>query len=78
MATQRPVVEIMTGLIKANMPSRIAFQVSSKQDSRVILDRNGAEELKGNGDMLFMQGGKLERHQGVYISEDEIKKIVKL
>jgi hypothetical protein len=76
MATQRPVVEIMTGLIKANMPSRIAFQVSSKQDSRVILDRNGAENLKGCGDMLFLQAGKLERHQGVFISEEEIKKVV--
>lgn len=77
MATQRPVVEIMTGLIKANMPSRVSFKVASKQDSRIILDRNGAENLKGAGDMFFLQGGQLERHQGVYVSEDEIKKITR-
>jgi len=75
MATQRPVVEIMTGLIKSNMPSRIAFKVASKQDSRVILDQNGAEVLNGNGDLLFMQSGSIERHQGIFISEDEIKNI---
>jgi len=74
MATQRPVVEIMTGLIKANMPARISFKVASKQDSRVILDQNGAECLNGNGDMFFIQNGELERLQGVYVSESEIKK----
>jgi hypothetical protein len=76
MATQRPVVEIMTGLIKANMPSRISFKVASKQDSRVILDQNGAETLKGAGEMIFTQGGQIEKFQGVYVSEEEIKKIV--
>jgi S-DNA-T family DNA segregation ATPase FtsK/SpoIIIE len=76
MATQRPVVEIMTGLIKANMPSRIAFKVASKQDSRVILDQNGAELLKGAGEMLFMQCGIIEKHQGVYVDENQIYSIV--
>lgn len=75
MATQRPVVEIMTGLIKSNMPSRISFKVASKQDSRVILDQNGAESLKCAGEMIFMQNGQTEKFQGIYISEEEVKKI---
>jgi DNA translocase FtsK len=77
-ATQRPSVNVVTGVIKANMPSRIAFLVSSKVDSRTILDANGAEELLGNGDMLFMPPGqgRLVRIHGSYISEDEIKKVL--
>ena len=75
-ATQRPSVNVVTGVIKANMPSRISFLVSSKVDSRTILDSNGAEELLGNGDMLFMPPGqgRLARIHGSYISEEEIKK----
>ena len=78
-ATQRPSVNVVTGVIKANMPSRVSFLVSSKVDSRTILDSNGAEELLGNGDMLFMPPGqaKLMRIHGSYISEDEIKKAIK-
>ncbi|MHB1660712.1 MAG: FtsK/SpoIIIE family DNA translocase [bacterium] len=77
-ATQRPSVNVVTGVIKANMPSRIAFLVSSKVDSRTILDANGAEELLGNGDMLFMPPGqgRLSRIHGSYIPEDEIKKVL--
>lgn len=77
MATQRPVVEIMTGLIKANMPARVAFKVASKQDSRVILDETGAETLKGAGEMIFKYNGITERHQGIWISDDQIKNICK-
>ncbi len=78
-ATQRPSVNVVTGVIKANMPSRISFLVSSKVDSRTILDSNGAEELLGNGDMLFMPPGqgRLVRIHGSYISEEEIKKAIK-
>ena len=77
-ATQRPSVNVITGVIKANMPSRIAFLVSSKVDSRTILDSNGAEELLGSGDMLFMPPGqgKLLRIHGAYVSEKEIKKVI--
>ncbi|MHB1545395.1 MAG: DNA translocase FtsK [bacterium] len=77
-ATQRPSVNVVTGVIKANMPSRLSFLVSSKVDSRTILDSNGAEELLGNGDMLFMPPGqsRLERIHGSYVSEEEIKKIL--
>jgi hypothetical protein len=75
MATQRPVVEIMTGLIKANMPARISFKVASKQDSRVILDEPGAEALCGAGEMIFKCNGTTERHQGVWVSDEQIKKI---
>ncbi len=75
LATQRPSVDVITGLIKANFPSRIAFQVSSKVDSRTILDGMGAEALLGRGDMLFSPGGtpKPIRLQGTYISNDEIQ-----
>lgn len=77
LATQRPSVDVLTGIIKANFPTRLTFQVSSKTDSRTIIDTNGAENLLGNGDMLFMPPGtsKLQRIHGAYISEAEILKI---
>ena len=75
MATQRPVAEIMTGLIKSNMPARISFRVESKADSRIILDESGAETLKGAGEMLFKCNGAIEKFQGIYIPEQQIKKI---
>ena len=77
-ATQRPSVDIITGLIKANIPSRIAFAVSSQFDSRTILDMNGAEKLVGKGDMLFNpQGsGKPLRVQGTFISDEEINRVI--
>jgi S-DNA-T family DNA segregation ATPase FtsK/SpoIIIE len=77
LATQRPSTDIITGTIKVNIPSRIAFSVSSQTDSRVILDQGGAESLLGMGDMLFRGAGssKLERVQGAFITEDEIAKI---
>ncbi len=77
LATQSPRVDVITGMIKANVPSRIAFSVSSQTDSRVILDQNGAESLLGQGDMLFSPVGtsKLQRIQGAYIDEAQIAKI---
>jgi DNA segregation ATPase FtsK/SpoIIIE, S-DNA-T family len=77
LATQRPSTDIITGTIKVNIPSRIAFSVSSQTDSRVILDQGGAESLLGMGDMLFRNAGssKLERVQGAFITEDEIANI---
>lgn len=75
-ATQRPSTDIVTGLIKTNFPTRIAFKVSSSIDSRTILDSTGAEKLLGKGDMLFMQpGGHLDRLQGCFISEADVRKI---
>ena len=77
-ATQRPSVDVITGLIKANIPSRIAFAVSSQVDSRTILDTVGAEKLLGKGDMLFFPSGapKPSRVQGAFVSDDEVEKIV--
>ena len=77
-ATQRPSVDVITGIIKANIPSRISFAVSSQVDSRTILDMAGAEKLLGKGDMLFYPVGvsKPTRIQGAYISDKEVEKIV--
>ncbi|MEK7662417.1 MAG: DNA translocase FtsK [Patescibacteria group bacterium] len=78
LSTQRPSVNVITGLIKANIPARIALQVSSQIDSRTILDQGGAETLLGSGDMLYISGdmSKPERIQSAYISEQEVKKVV--
>ena len=78
LATQRPSVDVITGLIKANMPSRISFQVSSKVDSRTILDCNGAESLLGAGDMLYMPPGtsRLQRIHGAFVSDAEVQRVV--
>ena len=77
-ATQRPSVDVLTGIIKANFPARISFQVSSKFDSRTILDTNGSEHLLGDGDMLFLPPGvaRMTRVHGAYISEEEVKRVV--
>ena len=78
MATQRPSVDIITGSIKANFPSRISFQVASKYDSRTVLGEIGAEQLLGNGDMLMSQnGGNIIRYQSAFISDNEVNKLIK-
>ena len=77
LATQRPSVDVITGLIKANIPSRIGFQVSSKIDSRTILDQAGAETLLGKGDMLYLPAGSPEmvRVHGAYVSDEEVRRV---
>ena len=77
-ATQRPSVDVITGLIKSNFPSRISFRVSSKIDSRTILDSSGADQLLGLGDMLFLSPGNsfLKRVHGAYVSEEELDKVI--
>jgi S-DNA-T family DNA segregation ATPase FtsK/SpoIIIE len=78
LATQKPTVDVITGLIKSNLPARIAFQVASRTDSRVVLDEMGADKLLGNGDMLFLLPGTstLLRGQGTFLSDDEITRVV--
>jgi S-DNA-T family DNA segregation ATPase FtsK/SpoIIIE len=78
LATQRPSVDVITGLIKANIPTRIAFQVSAKVDSRTILDQMGAEQLLGHGDMLFLQPGTSVpiRVHGAFVSDQEVHRVV--
>jgi DNA segregation ATPase FtsK/SpoIIIE, S-DNA-T family len=78
LATQKPTVDVITGLIKSNLPARISFQVASRTDSRVVLDEMGADKLLGNGDMLFLWPGtsQLLRGQGTYLSDDEINAVV--
>ncbi len=75
MATQRPSVDVITGVIKANLPTRISFQVTSKIDSRTILGEPGAEQLLGKGDMLWMSGGKLVRVHGPFVSDEEVEAV---
>ena len=79
LATQRPSVDVITGLLKANIPTRIAFQVSSKVDSRTIIDQMGAEQLLGHGDMLYVPPGSIlpERVHGSFVSDEEVLKVVK-
>jgi DNA segregation ATPase FtsK/SpoIIIE, S-DNA-T family len=78
-ATQKPTVDVITGLIKGNLPARIAFQVASRSDSRVVLDEMGADKLLGNGDMLFLFPGTshITRAQGTYVSDAEVNRVCK-
>jgi len=78
LATQRPSVDVITGVIKANFPARVSFKVASKVDSRTVLDMNGAENLLGKGDLLFMKPGdaKPTRGQCSYVSDDEIRRVI--
>ena len=77
LATQKPTVDVITGLIKGNLPARIAFQVASRSDSRVVLDEMGADQLLGNGDMLFLIPGtsQIIRAQGTYVSDAEVNRV---
>src|SRR6185369_12689617 len=76
-ATQRPSVDVITGTIKANFPSRVSFQVTSKIDSRTILGEQGAEQLLGQGDMLYMAGGgRVTRIHGPFVSDSEVQSVV--
>jgi S-DNA-T family DNA segregation ATPase FtsK/SpoIIIE len=76
MATQRPSVDVITGVIKANLPTRISFQVTSKIDSRTILGEQGAEQLLGKGDMLYMPGGRqIARVHGPFVSDEEVRAV---
>src|SRR4029434_8508522 len=78
MATQRPSVDVITGTIKANFPTRISFQVTSKIDSRTILGEQGGEQLLGQGDMLYMAGGgRISRVHGPFVSDEEVEKVVR-
>jgi len=78
LATQRPSVDVITGTIKANFPTRISFQVTSKIDSRTILGEQGAEQLLGQGDMLYMAGGgRISRVHGPFCSDEEVEKVVR-
>ena len=78
LATQKPTVDVITGLIKSNLPARISFQVASRTDSRVVLDEMGADKLLGNGDMLYLAPGtsNLTRAQGTYVSDDEVNSVI--
>lgn len=78
LATQKPTVDVITGLIKSNLPARISFQVSSKTDSRVVLDESGSERLLGNGDMLYLAPGTstLTRAQGAFVSDEEVMEVI--
>src|SRR5262249_11504492 len=78
LATQKPTVDVITGLIKSNLPARISFQVASRVDSRVVLDEMGAERLLGNGDMLYLVPGtsKITRAQGTFVSDNEVNAII--
>jgi S-DNA-T family DNA segregation ATPase FtsK/SpoIIIE len=77
MATQRPSVDVITGTIKANFPTRISFQVTSKIDSRTILGEGGAEQLLGRGDLLYMAGGgRITRVHGPFVSDEEVERVV--
>ena len=77
-ATQRPSVDVITGTIKANFPTRVSFQVTSKIDSRTILGEQGAEQLLGQGDMLYMAGGgRIMRVHGPFVADEEVEKVVR-